>query len=426
MNEKSVALPGVQLPRWFLILTGLGGAVGIVAVGYRLLEGMRVTWLTSSVPWGMWVAFYIYFIGLSAGSFLFSTLIYVFGQKDIEKAGRLALVSAVLALIAGLLFVWIDLGHPWRFLNVFFHWNYPSVLAWEIMFYLFYIAAILAELWFLMRCDLALLRDRSTGTLKTIYRILALGWQCPTTQEGLLSCHRQSLKVTAIIGAIGIPLAIGVHGGTGAIFAVVKARPYWYSPIFPIIFLVSALVSGAALMTFLYALLGDRQSSDYRSIVRRLADWMILFIAVDVLLIFAEILVGLYGAIPDHLHVWKAIILGPYWYVFWVGQVGMAMVLPIIIYLTKRDSPFFLATAGLITVVGIVSVRFNLVIPAFVTPPIPGLENVYHNERLLFEYFPSPIEWVSSIGMISLIVFLFALAYRILPVQPILETEVQS
>jgi molybdopterin-containing oxidoreductase family membrane subunit len=124
--------------------------------------------------------------------------------------------------------------------------------------------------------------------------------------------------------------------------------------------------------------------------------------------------------------VWKAIILGPYWYVFWVGQVGMAMVLPIIIYLVKRDSPFFLATAGLITVVGIVSVRFNLVIPAFVTPPIPGLENVYHNERLLFEYFPSPIEWVSSIGMISLIVFLFALAYRILPVQPILETEVQS
>ncbi len=404
-----------KVPAWFIILSGLGGLVGIISIIYRLIVGMKVTNLTSSVPWGEWVAFYIYFIGLSAGSFLFSTLIYVFGQKNIEKAGRMALVSAVIALIAGLLFVWIDLGHPWRFLNVFIHWHYTSVLAWEILFYVFYIIVIFAEAWYLMRCDLAYLRDTSSGFRKTLYGILSLGWKCPTTEERFKACHIQSLKVATVLGIIGIPLAIGVHGGTGAIFAVVKARPYWYSPIFPIIFLVSALVSGAALMTFLYAVLGDKKSPDYMNILRNLGGWMVLFISLDLLLMVAELLVGLYGNIPDHVYVLKTIMFGPYWYVFWIGQMGMAVIVPIVIYIFKRDSAFWLALAGLSAVVGIVGVRFNLVIPAFVAPPIPGLEDVYNQFRLLFEYFPSLTEWISSIGIISLVVFIFSLAYNFLP-----------
>lgn len=400
---------------WFIWLSGLGGLIGISAVIYRLVQGMKVTWLTSSVPWGMWVAFYIYFIGLSAGSFLFSTLIYVFGQKDIEKAGRMALISAVMALIAGLFFVWLDLGHPWRFLNVFLHWNYTSVLAWEILFYVFYILVIFGELWYLMRCDLSLLRDQSTGFKRSLYRILSLGWICPKTRGEYEACHRQTLRMTIILGTIGIPLAIGVHGGTGAIFAVVKARPYWYSPIFPIIFLVSALVSGAGLMTFLYAFWGDKKSDDHGEIVKKLATWMILFLGIDIILMIAELLVGLYGGIPDHVEVFHKIMFGPYWYMFWIGQIGLTIFVPILIYIFSRNSIFWLGLSGLAVVIGIISVRFNLVIPAFVTPPIPGLEKVYNHFRLMFEYFPSLTEWVTSIGIISFVVFLFALAYRFFP-----------
>ncbi len=401
---------------WLTVVTGLLGLIGVASVIYRLLAGMKVTWLSSSVPWGMWVAFYIYFIGLSAGSFLFSTLIYVFGQKELEKAGRLALLSAVLALIAGLFFVWIDLGHPFRIINVAFHWNHTSVLAWEILFYVFYILCVFAELWYLMRCDLAFLRDRSQGFKKKLYGVLALGWKCPTTPANFASCHAQSLRVTAILGAIGVPLAIGVHGGTGAIFAVVKARPYWYSPIFPIIFLVSALVSGAGLMTFLYAFLGDRTAPDHRKIVQQLAQWLMLFLGIDILLMITELLVGLYGSVPDHIAVWNQIMFGEYWYVFWGGQVGLTILAPILLYLLKRGSTFWMGIAGLTVATGIISVRFNLVIPAFVTPPIPHLDEVMNHLRLSFEYFPSPMEWISSIGIIALVVFLFLQAYQFLPV----------
>ncbi|RMF55450.1 MAG: molybdopterin oxidoreductase [Calditrichaeota bacterium] len=402
--------------KWLTILTGILGTIGVASVIYRLIAGMKITWLSSSVPWGMWVALYIYFIGLSAGSFLFSTLIYVFGQKELEKAGRLALLSAVLALVAGLFFVWIDLGHPFRIINIAFHWNSSSVLAWEILFYVFYITCVFAELWFLMRCDLAYMRDQSHGFKKKVYKLLALGWQCPTTIGSFRACHSQSLRVTAILGAIGVPLAIGVHGGTGAIFAVVKARPYWYSPIFPIIFLVSALVSGAGLMTFLYAFLGDKKAPDHHRIVLKLSQWLMLFLGVDVLLMITELLVGIYGSIPDHIAVWNQIMFGEYWYVFWIGQMGLTVLTPILFFVLKKGSTFWMGMGGLAVATGIISVRFNLVIPAFVTPPIPHLDEVMNHIRLSFEYFPSPMEWISSIGIIALVVFFFLQAYKFLPV----------
>jgi molybdopterin-containing oxidoreductase family membrane subunit len=153
----------------------------------------------------MWVASYTYFRGLRAGSFLFSILIYVFGQTNLEKVGRMALVSAVLALLAGLLFVWTDLRHPERALNVILRWNATFVLAWEILLYLFYVACVFGELWYLMRCDLSLLRDRSRGIPRALYSLLGFGWRYPATREELEACQRHSLRITAVLGAIGIP-----------------------------------------------------------------------------------------------------------------------------------------------------------------------------------------------------------------------------
>jgi len=380
---------------WFLLLTGISGIIGVGAIVYRLVEGMKVTSLTSNFPWGMWISYYIYFIGLSAGSFLFSTLIYVFGRRELEKAGRLALFSA--------------------FFYVFAHWNYSSVLAWEILFYLGYIVVVLAELWYLMRADLGLMRDESSAGKRAFYGALALGWKTPGTKEERESARQGSMRAAAVLGAIGIPLAIGVHGGTGAVFAVVKARPHWYSAIFPIIFLTSALVSGAGLMTFLYAFLGDKGESDYPRIVRSLADWLILFLAIDIILIIAEFLVTVYGNIPEPIAIWKEMIFGPYWFVFWVGQIGLAMLVPILIYLFKRNSSTWLGIGGLSVVMGIVAVRLNLVIPAFATSPVPLLDKAFHDARFVFSYFPSLTEWVTSLGLISVVAFFFLVFYRLLP-----------
>ncbi len=142
----------LSLAYWALL--GIAAAVGLAALWLRVVNGMAVTNLTSLIPWGIWVAFYIYFIGLSAGSFLISTMIYVFGLKRFEPIGRIALFSAFISLSTGLVFILIDLGHMERFWTVFFNRSSTSVLEWEIHFYNLYLAILLSELWLLMRRDL--------------------------------------------------------------------------------------------------------------------------------------------------------------------------------------------------------------------------------------------------------------------------------
>lgn len=424
----------MRIARQALALVGVllllaAAAAGIWAIVQRFEQGMKVTNLTSNMAWGMWVVYYIYCIGLSAGSFLLSTLVYVFDWKRFEKIGRLALVSAVFALFGGLLFVWIDLGHPWRFWKMFTGFQPSSVMAWECVLYIFYMACICGELWLLMRCDLDRLAQQSGALLRPIYRALSLGWKCPPTAEELAACHAQTARWVKVLGMLGIPLAISVHGGTGALFAVVAAKPYWFSGLFPIIFLISALLSGCGLMMFLYGFWGPRDE-DYLPILYGLRNLMIGLIVVDALMFLSDLLVGLYGNVPLHVMVLYVIILGDYWYVFWLGQIGLAWVLPAVIGWLPgtRNRAGWLSFAGLAVVIGIVAVRMNLVIPAYLHPQLPGLRTAYQQPRLAYEYFPSMLEWVSSHGLFALGALLFIITWRLLPLfgsEPI-EAEAAS
>ena len=396
-----------------LFVLALGGVASLLI---RLGLGMKVTALTSTVAWGAWVAIYIYFIGLSAGSFLLSALIYVFGMHRYEKVGRLALVSALFALLGGMLFIWMDLGHPERFWRVFANWNITSVLAWEVLLYLLYAAIILAELWLLMRYDLAALAIENTGWRGLLYRSLALGFRPPKDHTESEAMQERGRKIIKRLGIFGVPVAIGVHGGTGAIFAVVAAKPYWFSGLFPIIFIVSALASGAALMTFLYAFFGKRDEQ-HKNTVRGLANLMVLFLGIDLLLLASEYLVGLYGRIPEEIEVYRYIMFGPFWYTFWIGQLLLGAVLPILIVALPRTSKStrWLGAAGLSAVLGIVAVRINLVIPAYVVPVLNGLNRAYLDKRWSYAYFPSPLEWAASIGLVALLVLGFSFAFELLP-----------
>ena len=404
--------------RLYYLTLGVLSAAGLVGLGIRLAEGLRVTNLTSAISWGLWVALYIYFIGLSAGSFLLSTMVYVFGMHRFERVGRVALLSAFFALGGALVFIWLDLGHPWRFWHPFAYPHFGSVMAVEIWLYLIYIGLIVVELWLLMREDLGRMATESDGSRRLVARLLALGYRPPGDAHALNQDRRRARYWVRLLGMVGVPIAIGVHGGTGGIFGVVGARSYWFGGIFPIIFLVSALASGAALVTLVYALFGDRLERDYFGLLRRLGELMVLFIAIDLLLLLSEILSGMYGGESDQRLGWESVLFGRYWFVFWLGQVGMAGVFAIALVWKgiQRRSRLLLGAAGASTVLGVVAIRLNIVIPAFIVPELPGLDKAYQSPRLAFTYFPSGLEWVTSIGMVALGLLLFSLALEHLPV----------
>ncbi len=392
-------------------ILSLATVAGLWATLVRFSEGLIVTNMTQHVPWGFWVALYIYFIGLSAGSFLLSTLVYVFRIERYEAAGRLALVQALLCMLFGLWLILIDLGHPERFYKVFVSFNPTSVLAWEALLYTVYVVIILAEMVLAFRPDFVRWAEQG----RSFYGKLTFGRLdlSPETLERDRSWLRR-------LGILGIPVAIGVHGGTGAIFAVAKARPNWFSGLFPIIFLVSALASGGALLTFFTAVLSKRPPEKKLRLVRDLARLTIGVLAFDLLLLASEILVTFYGGIPHEVIGWKLTLFGPYWYVFWLAQLGLGTLLPITIASHPRlgNSVGWLGLAGFLVAVGIIGTRLNIVIPPLIAPAFENLPEAYHHFRFSRGYFPSMNELLGGVFAFTLVVWLFLAASKLLPLDP--------
>src|ERR1051325_3141204 len=148
--------------------------LGLAGWADRLIYGHVHANYGSVVTWGLWVAAYIYFIGLSAGSFLISSLVYVFGLKRFERIGRLAVFSAIVTLFLALLSIWADLGHMGRAWHVVVYANFKSPMAWMIWLYSAYFALLLAEMWFLLRADLVI-GARGRDWRAGVYRALSLG-----------------------------------------------------------------------------------------------------------------------------------------------------------------------------------------------------------------------------------------------------------
>lgn len=191
----------------------IGLLVVLIAVGAnyfieRWALGLRSTALSNLTPWGQWVSFYIFFIGLSAGSFLISSLIYVFNFRQYERLGRYAVFMAAICMVTALLFVLPDIGRMDRF---YFPLIYRGTSSWlwvEFNLYLAYIAILILELYFLMRADLV--RLASSGSI--LHRVLSAGSRDLTDQSSM-----RDRRIVRILGGIGIPVAVGVHGGTGMI-----------------------------------------------------------------------------------------------------------------------------------------------------------------------------------------------------------------
>lgn len=392
-----------------LILAALSAA-GIWAIAVRLRDGLMVTHMTQHVPWGLWISLYIYFIGLSAGSFLLSTLIYVFGAKRFEAVGPLALIQALGCLLLGLLLVQVDLGRPERFLNIFLYWNPTSVLAWECLFYAGYAAILLVEILIVMR-KAFVERARAGGTCAALCRLLAFGGALPADWD------RTAARWMKTLGIIGIPVAIGVHGGTGAIFAVVKSRPTWYTGLFPILFLVSALASGGALLTFLAAVTSQLPLPRRTDLLQGLARMTVGIVCLDLLCVASETLVVFYGGMPHHREGWHQILFGPFAWVFWGVQLGLGALLPILIVSGRGTgrSPGWLGLSGLLVVLGVMGVRLNIVIPAQIPPEFAGLPAAYDHARFAYGYFPSANEWLVGLGTCALGFLAFLGLRRILP-----------
>ena len=238
------------------------------------------------ISWSLMIVMYPYITGLVAGAFIVSSLYHVFNRDELKPVGRLALATSLCFLPAAMLPLLNHLGHPENALNIIVTPNFTSAMAGFGFLFSAYFILVVLEVWFVFRADIVRLATESRGLKQRFYSLLALGVY--DVSEAALAIDRRFIRVLA---ALGIPMACLLHGYVGFLFGALKANPWWSTPLMPVIFLFSAVVSGIAMLIVLYQIGCRFKGIEVdREAISSMARWLWLFMIMSLTLEILEIM----------------------------------------------------------------------------------------------------------------------------------------
>jgi Ni/Fe-hydrogenase subunit HybB-like protein len=317
------------------------------------------------LQWSVLIVLYPFITGLVAGAFILASLERVFRVQAVKPTYRLALLTALSFLLVAPLPLQLHLGHPERSFEMYLTPHRSSAMAMFGFVYLWYLMAVLLlEIWLDYRRDIVLKSKSETGFARVIYKVLTLG-------SDVIS--ERSLRIDDRLGyfitVIGIPSAFLLHGYVGFIFGSVKANPWWSSPLMPIVFIFSAMVSGIAAVMLLYMLTARLRGKEINiSCLDKIAQYLLYTFIIDFSLEMLDLLQRIYEADESfrsldfmvHSRLWTSqvivqILLGT---VTPIALLGLTQFISFRAAIRKR----IYALAGCLTVIGIFAMRWNVVI----------------------------------------------------------------
>ncbi len=214
------------------------------------------------IYWSIQIVMYPYMTGLVAGAFVLSSLYHVFGQKQLKEIAEFSLVFSLALLPVAALPLLLHLQQPLRAMNPLLTPHFTSAIAAFGIVFTTYALIVLSEIWFVYRKyfveQVHALKERSglgNQMKRTVYRVLVMG-----AYDVSDDAVRVDEKAAKILAGVGIPVACFLHGYAGFIFGSVKANALWMSPLMPVIFIMSAVVSGIALCMLTYIVIRDWQA----------------------------------------------------------------------------------------------------------------------------------------------------------------------
>jgi molybdopterin-containing oxidoreductase family membrane subunit len=395
--------------KWFknlIILSVFGLVIGAWGMFQRLAYGHLGMDYGSFVPWGLWVAFDLFFLGLTAGAFLITILTYVFRIKLLANLGPLAVFTVLVTLLAEFLIISLDLGHPLRTYRFLISPNIGSMLFWLVVFITAMWIIYVPWLYFLLRQQLITWGNDATRTGHKVYRFLAFG-KTDYTMEDRQQDHRR----TRLLSYISLPIGVIFFGAHGAIFAILQNRPLWNSALLPLIFIMAALLSGGALITFLaYVYQPDEK------LIHPLGRVVLLILISFVFLEALQFFVGYQSKVTGIVTSLDLIAFGSYWWAFWIVHLVIGSAIPAFLLIMYPEDSKMVAYACFLIMITFLAVRLNYLIPDMAVYKLEGLQNTFFHHRLRTDYVPNLNEWLVSIWVISLGLLAFLLGTRWLPV----------
>lgn len=316
--------------------------------------------VTADRSWGIDVPNYFWFTGSSSAAFIVANLYLVFGIKKYKPVAGFLLLVALAFLFAAPINLIDDLKQPARIYNFFaYAWsNFPtSPMKWGVVFLMSYFLVLVLQVLFFYKPFLI----KQSQTEKSKFFLF--------TQK-LLSFNAKSVdenknnKLLKILGLIGIPASLLVDGYTGFLVGILHSNPLWSSPIMPVLFLASAMVSGLAFVIFLLPFFQRHFTQNKvfdKQMVAHLSIMLSWFIVVDLVLRGLWLSFALVFAGEEKLLL-QAFFQKHFVSVVYVEYL-LCLVIPMIIGFSKlRFNMLVMAINGIVVTSGVWWFRWSIVI----------------------------------------------------------------
>jgi len=317
------------------------------------------------LQWSILIVLYPYITGLVAGAFILASLERFFKVEAVKPTYRLALLTALAFLLVAPLPLQLHLGHPERSFEMYLTPHKSSAMAMFGFVYLWYLMVVLLmEIWLDYRKDIVAGAESATGWKKWIYKLLTLG-----SRNVSPAALRVDDKVGYFITLIGIPSAFLLHGYVGFIFGSIKANPWWSSPLMPVVFIFSAMVSGIAAVLLLYMLTSKLRKVriDMRC-VDTIGRYLLYTFIIDFSLEMLDLIHRIYEA-DESLKALDFMVHTKLYFSQVILQIGLGTLVPIallgltqIAKLSDGVRKVIYAVCGSLTMVSIFAMRWNIVI----------------------------------------------------------------
>ena len=382
---------------------GLNAAIGVSAVimvagivlwGVQLSGGMVQTGMRNLSSWGLYITSFMFFVGLSAGGLIISSVPKAFGIAGFGGISKVAVMSSIACTVAAIGMVVVDLGQPARLWELFAYSNLGSPLMWDILVLGTYLILSCFYLWAQVRAE----------------------------------AGRMSHTALRVISVVALVCAVLVHSVTAWIFGLQQGREMWHTALLAPWFVSSALVCGTALvMVVAIALRRAGYLSLDQAYLVKLAKLLGAFVVVDLYFFACDLLTAGFPN-ASGAEVVAMLTAGPLAPFFWTEVVGCILCAVVCFVPRLRTSPL-IVVASLLAIVGIFCKRVQLLVGGFQIPNLdmpavvsgPALTDAgaaLQSAGGSMVYFPSMLEFGVVLGVFGLGALMLLLGLKFLPLKP--------
>jgi len=322
------------------------------------------------INWGIQIVMYPLMTGLVAGAFVLSALYHVFGKKELKMIAKFSLIFSFALLFVAPMPLLLHLQQPLRCTEVFFTPHFTSAIAAFGLIYTVYFIIVACEIWFIYRryfVEQAMALKGMPGVYYRIkratYIVLSLG-----AYELSEESARIDEKIVKTLAAIGIPVACFLHGYAGFIFGSVKANALWMTPLMPVIFIISAIVSGIALCMLSYSVImvcrtrwGKTRRVLDMDVILKTTKYLLGFLIFAITLELLDMVFRGYTAMKSW-SILRSVIFGKDFIDIFILQYVIGNFVPLILLLLPRLSLKRVLLAVTLILFGVFMMRWNVVI----------------------------------------------------------------